>query len=431
MADTSFTLTPRQIADAYLDALVAHNPGVAADLGLNLDDDRQPDLSPAGFEAQAELARQALATLDALDPGYGDPAAAGFDAAEAACARLLRERLTARLAVHDAGDHLRSLNNIDCPLHQVRGIFDIMPTATDGDWAVIAGRLRNVAGALQGYRATLEEGVRRRLLSGPRQVKTVTGQLDSWIGEDGGDGVSWFADFVAAGPDSRRAELDAAAAQATAAVADFRDWLRDSYAPAAAGASDVAGRELYVRSARLLTGADLDLDEAYSWAWTEFYRLEQQQRELAERILPGATPLQVLEHLEKNGPSIEGVEGVRAWLQQIMDGAIEALDGTHFDLVGPLREVQAMIAPAGAAAAPYYSAPSLDFSRPGQTWLPTLGRESFPTWQLVSTWYHEGVPGHHLHLTQRMRCAEQLPATRPPSAASAPRSRAGRSTPSG
>ncbi|WP_034093767.1 DUF885 domain-containing protein [Streptacidiphilus albus] len=408
MADTTFTLTPRQIADAYLDALVAHNPGVAAELGLNLDDERQPDLSPAGFEAEAELARQALAALDALDPGYLDQEAAGFEAAEAACARLLRERLTAQLAVHDAGDHFRSLNNIECPLHLVRGIFDFMPTATDGDWAVVAGRLRNVAGALRGYRATLEEGVRRGLLSGPRQVVTVTGQLSSWIGEDDGEGGNWFAGFAASGPDGRRAELDSAAAQATAAVGEFRDWLRDTYAPAAAGAPDIAGRELYVRSARRQTGADLDLDEAYSWAWTEFNRLEEQQRALAEQVLPGATPLQALEHLEQNGPSVKGVEGVRVWLQQIMDGAIEALDGTHFDLAGPLREVQAMIAPAGAAAAPYYSAPSLDFSRPGQTWLPTLGRETFPTWQLVSTWYHEGVPGHHLHLTQRMRCAEQL-----------------------
>jgi uncharacterized protein (DUF885 family) len=62
--------------------------------------------------------------------------------------------------------------------------------------------------------------------------------------------------------------------------------------------------------------------------------------------------------------------------------------------------VEAMIAPAGSAAAPYYTRPSLDFSRPGRTWLPTLGRTRFPVWDLVSTWYHEGVPGHHLQLAQ-------------------------------
>ncbi|QMU79172.1 DUF885 domain-containing protein [Streptacidiphilus sp. PB12-B1b] len=401
MADTSTPLTPRQIADAYLDALAAHNPVVAAGLGINLDDDRQPDLSPAGFEAEAELARRALADLAAATGG-AEPA----DPAEAACARLLHERLTAELACHDAGDHLRSLNNISSPLHSVRSVFTIMATATDNDWSVIAGRLRNVPGAVEGYRQTLAEGVRRGLLSGPRQVETVIGQLGSWISEDGRTG--WFAEFAADGPEALRAELDAAADQAGAAAARFRDWLRDEYATAAADASDVAGRELYLRSARRLTGADLDLDEAYGWAWGEFARLEAEMRAEAQRVLPGADPMQAVEHLEQHGHRVGGAEGIRAWLQGIMDEAIAALDGVHFDLDGPLREVESMIAPEGSAAAPYYTEPSLDFSRTGRTWLPTLGREEFPTWQLVSTWYHEGVPGHHLHLTQRMRCADRL-----------------------
>jgi uncharacterized protein (DUF885 family) len=401
MADTTIPRTPRQIADAFLDALAAHNPVVATSLGLHLDDDRQQDLSPAGFEAEADLARAALADLAAATGGT-EPA----DPAEAACARLLQERLTAELACHDAGDHFRSLSNIASPLHSVRSVFTMMSTATDNDWSVIAGRLRNVPGALEGYQQTLAEGVRRGLLSGPRQVTTVIGQLGSWISEEGRTG--WFATFAADGPEAQRAELDAAAEQAGAAAARFRDWLRDEYAPAAAGASDTAGRELYLRSARRCTGADLDLDEAYSWAWGEFARLEEQMRVEAGRVLPGATPMQAVEHLEQHGHRIKGVEGIRSWLQGIMDEAIAALDGVHFDLDGPLREVEAMIAPEGSAAAPYYTEPSLDFTRSGRTWLPTLGREEFPTWQLVSTWYHEGVPGHHLHITQRMRCADQL-----------------------
>jgi uncharacterized protein (DUF885 family) len=70
--------------------------------------------------------------------------------------------------------------------------------------------------------------------------------------------------------------------------------------------------------------------------------------------------------------------------------------------------VEARIAPAGSAAAPYYTRPSLDFTRPGQTWLPTLGRTKFPMWDLYSTWYHEGVPGHHLQLAQWQYLATQL-----------------------
>jgi uncharacterized protein (DUF885 family) len=37
-----------------------------------------------------------------------------------------------------------------------------------------------------------------------------------------------------------------------------------------------------------------------------------------------------------------------------------------------------------------------------------MGRDRFPTWDLVSTWYHEGVPGHHLQLAQWVYSAPTL-----------------------
>jgi hypothetical protein len=91
-----------------------------------------------------------------------------------------------------------------------------------------------------------------------------------------------------------------------------------------------------------------------------------------------------------------------------MDDVIADLQGTHFDLADPLLAVEARIAPPGSAAAPYYTAPSKDFSRPGRTWLPTLGQTSFPLWNLISVWYHEGVPGHHMQLAQWRYLSDRL-----------------------
>ncbi|MDH6112025.1 uncharacterized protein (DUF885 family) [Kitasatospora sp. MAP12-15] len=392
MADE--TTTSRSIADGYLDQVVALDPLLATRLGVCPGDERQVDLSPEGFEARAGLARAALGALDAV-------AGAGADAD--GCGRLLRERLEAELAGHEAGDHLRQLRNIASPVQSVREIFTLMPTATEDDWATVAGRLRNVAGALGGYRTTLGEGMARGLLAAPRQAAAVAEQLEAWT-----SGAGWFADFTAGGPERLRPELEAAARQATAAVAGFRDWLRECYLPAAEGTADGVGRERYLRAARQLTGADLDLDEAYGWAWSEFHRMNAEMRAEAERVLPGAGPLAAMHHLDAHGHAVKGEEGIRAWLQQLMDEAIEALDGRHFDIAGPIRAVESCIAPPGSAAAPYYSSPSLDFSRPGRTYLPTLGREAFPTWQLVSTWYHEGVPGHHLQLAQWNLVADRL-----------------------
>ncbi|WP_269857274.1 DUF885 domain-containing protein [Streptomyces sp. RPT161] len=390
---------PRAIADAYVDALAELDPLTGLYLGLNPGDDRLPDFSPAGFDALADLSRRTLAELDAAEEAGGSR-----DEAERRCARLLRERLTAGLAVHDAGERLRWISNLSSPVHSVREAFTLMPTKTEADWTAVAGRLRNVPEALSGYRASLEAGLAQGLPGGPRQVATVIEQLTEWTGDE----RSWFAELVATGPQALRGELDTSAAKATAAVAELRDWLRDSYAPAVQGTADPVGRDRYALWVREWTGADLDLDEAYAWGWQEFHRIHDEMRAEAEKVLPDSTPREALAHLETAGEAVEGVEAVREWLQGLMDEAIAALDGTHFDLAEPVRKVEAMIAPPGSAAAPYYTSPALDFSRPGRTWLPTLGRERFPVYDLVSTWYHEGVPGHHLQLAQWVHVAPRL-----------------------
>ena len=396
-------MTPRRIADDYVGQVAALDPGIGAWLGVNPGDDRQPDLSPDGFEAKADLARAALTALDAAAPA-DDPAA---EPAEQACARLLRERLGAELQSHEAGEHYRALSNFASPVHQLRQNLTVMPTDTDEDWAAVAGRLRNIPASLDGFRATLGEGISRRLLAAPRQARIVVDQLTAWTGQDTG-GASWFAEFTAPAPEHLRSGLDSAAARATEAVAGFRDWLRDSYAPTAEGTPDAVGRERYLLCARNSTGADLDVDEAYAWAWSEFHRTVAEMRAEADRVLPGSTVLEAMRYLDQQGHAVKGVENIRDWLQQVMDEAIQSLDGRHFDITGPLRQVESRIAPTGSAAAPYYMGPSLDFSRPGRTYLPTLGREVFPTWQIVSTWYHEGVPGHHLQIASWTAAAGTL-----------------------
>ncbi|MFD8868607.1 DUF885 domain-containing protein [Streptomyces sp. NPDC059590] len=399
MSDTNDASLPRQVADAYVDALIELDPITGTYLGVPESARRLPDYSPAGREALASLART---TLDRLAEAETRP---GADSdSERRCARLLRERLTAELAVHEAHEQLRAVSNLHSPLHEVRGVFTVMPTETEDDWAAVAARLRAVPAALEGYRASLAEGLRRELPAGPRQVTTVVGQLGEWIGAEGG----WFADFASGGPDALRTELDGAAVEATAALAALRDWLRDVYGPAVQGAPDVVGRERYRTWARMWNGTDLDLDEAYAYGWSEYHRLHAEMRTEAEKILPGATPWEALRHLDEHGEAIEGVEETRVWLQGLMDQAIEALDGTHFDLAERVKRVESMIAPPGSAAAPYYTQPSVDFSRPGRTWLPTMGETRFPVYDLVSTWYHEGVPGHHLQLAQWAHVADRL-----------------------
>lgn len=389
--------TPRQIADEYVETMADLNPLVAAQLGIRPGDDSMPDMSPDHAETVADVQRRTLAALDAGPPADSVPTE------EARCARLLRERLTAQLAVHEAGEHLRAVSNIGSPMHSLRQIFQIMPTTSEEDWAVVARRLRNVPESAKSYHAALAEGAARGLYAGPSRVAAAIDQLAEWTAGDG-----WYASFVAEGPDALRAELDDAAAAATTSLAELRTWLVETYAPGVNGTPEAAGADRYAVTSRMWTGSDLDLEEAYEWGWAEYRRLEEEISTEASRVLPGASPQEAMRHLGEHGEAIEGVENVRVWLQQLMDTAISDLDGTHFDLAEPIKTVEVMIAPPGSAAAPYYTRPSLDFSRPGRTWLPTMGETRFPVWDLVSTWYHEGVPGHHLQLAQWTYVADSL-----------------------
>jgi uncharacterized protein (DUF885 family) len=334
------------------------------------------------------------------------PAARFVDDHDRRCARLLQERLEAELAVSEAGEHLRAAGNIGGPHQRVRKLFALMLTGTPDDWAVVAHRMARVPEAFDGWHAALTEGAQRGLHAAPRQLETVVAQLDEWLGGE----RSWWHGFVAAAPETSalRADLHRAADAAAEVTAVLRTWLAEQHLPAAAGTPDAVGEERYRLGARLATGADLDLQEAYAWGWEEFRRLDAELPVEADRVLPGADPLTAMAHLDEHGEAVEGVEKVRGWLQELMDRAVAELSGTHFAIEGPVRRVEAMIAPVGSAAAPYYTRPSLDFARPGRTWLPPQGASRFPVWNLVSTWYHEGVPGHHLQLARWVQLADRL-----------------------
>jgi uncharacterized protein (DUF885 family) len=398
----------RDVADSFVDQYADLDPLTATSLGLPKRQDELPDLSPAGQQARDDLYRATLATLADLEEkaqpaGFADPD-------ERRCARLLRERLQTRLAVSAASEHLRAMSNIFGPPQEARGSFLLMAARTTDDWAVIARRLARVPQALAQYRESLAEGARLGLYAAPRQVETVAGQFADWQATGGGRG--WFTDFAAGAPvdapASLRSDLAAASGAADAAVAGLRDWLLTAYLPGTAGTPDGVGEERYLVGAKRWNGAELDLAEVYEWGWSQYREISADLRLEVERVLPGATATEAMAHLDVHGEVVDGVDAVRDRLQQLMDEAMVSLAGTHFDLADPIKVVEARIAPPGSAAAPYYTGPSQDFSRPGRTWLPTLGRTSFPMWGLYSTWYHEGVPGHHLQIAQWRYLGRQL-----------------------
>ncbi len=390
-----------EIADDYVEHSAALDPVSATADGIAGHDHELTDYSPAGSETRTALAREALAALEAA-PATGDR--------DRIASEMMRERLDLAVSQNEHGEELRDLRVLGSPLQAIRQCFDLMSYETADDWAVAAERMTGVRDSLASFRAALEEGARRGFLAARRQALACALQAETWGGLDSGEPFfRALADrYSQSGDGALGATLHRAADDATAAYAEIAMWLRDSYAPVALE-RDAVGADRYALQARLFCGMELDLAETYEWGWEELYRIEHAMREVGERILPGAALNEVIEHIEADEHrAIEGVDRFQAWLQELIDRSIAELNGTHFDLAEPLRRCEAMIAPAGGSAAMYYTGPSEDFSRPGRTWYPTLGKTRFPLWREVSICYHEAVPGHHLQIAQVRYLAEEL-----------------------
>jgi len=375
----------------HVERAAAADPLTATYDGVGGHDGESSDLSPAGHAARADVVRDTLRRLAGLSPQ---------SPADLLAADHLRERLTATLAWHDAGEPLRELHPFAGHL-AVRGSVELLPQETEEQWAVLTRRLSGVPGMLAGWRESLDAGLRGADRVAVRQVAAAAEQLAVFAGErvDAPAHASLVDRVTAASPASPVvAELTAAARAAHAAYAETSSWLTREAAPRAAEADGV-GRDRWSVWSSLAMGARIDPQEAYAWGWEELHRLEDAMAVEADRVQAGAGVAEAAALLDRTDV-VTGAEAYRSWLQDQHDEAMVAVDGVHVDVDPRLRTVDVRLAPAGSAAAPYYTPPTEDLSRPGRTWWPTLGREVFPVWDEVTTVFHEGVPGHHLQFAQ-------------------------------
>jgi uncharacterized protein (DUF885 family) len=377
------------IAEAYVERAAELDPVAATEIGIAGYDDRMTDLSPAGFAARADLDR---ATVTAMD------AAVATDERERIAKAAMIERLGLQVERYDAGDVTSELNIIASQVQAVRMIFDLMPASGEEAQHNIAARLAAVPDAYAGLRRTYAEAARRGRVAAARQVTACARQCADWSAP----GTGFYAGLAGRIPatGALRAELDEAAAAASAATAELGQFLETELLPLAPQ-RDAAGRDRYARASRDFLGATIDLDEAYAWGWSEVIRLKAEMARVAGQIAPGGTLADAVTTLDAD-PSrrITGRENLRAWMQEFADHAITELNGTHFDIPEPALRIECMIAPTSSGGI-YYTGPSEDWTRPGRMWwaLPD-GLEEFSTWKEVTTIYHEGVPGHHLQIAQ-------------------------------
>jgi uncharacterized protein (DUF885 family) len=287
-------------------------------------------------------------------------------------------------------------------------VLDVMPTEGEQAVAAITGRLKDFPRALEQYRRTLLEGAADGRVSASKQLVAVAEQCDAWTDPARDDFFNGLAGRLNASG-ALAAELRRGAEAATAATAAFGAFLRDELAPLGRD-KEAAGPERYALASQYFLGAKVDLQETYLWGFAELDRLEREMRSVSAQIAGvGASVDEAVAVLDADpARTIPGKEAFRDWMQALSDRAIAELNGTHFDIEPPAQKLECCLTPTSDGGI-YYTGPSEDFARPGRMWWAVPeGQENFSTWREVTTVFHEGVPGHHLQVSQTLLRADTL-----------------------
>jgi uncharacterized protein (DUF885 family) len=382
-----------RLCDDYVTRSAALDPVAAGLDGIAEAFRAATDYSPDGFAAQAELIAATLAAL-------GETAVTS--PADRLATMFLRERLEAQLAWHQTGEPLRLLRAPIGLISTIRDSVDLLPRDGEDAWRNIAARLAAIPVMFASWRASLDAGLARGLPAARRQAVEAAVVAERYAGTHDALVAAYGAGLLAG-------DLAAAAAAAYAGYAELARYLREDYAPRATE-TDAVGAERYAVAARLSLGADIDLPEAYEWGWAELHRIQDEMAAEADKVSPGASFSEAAGLLDESA-YVSGADAYLAWLQDRHDRAIAELDGVLFDIEGPLRRIEVVLAPGSSSGAAYYTPPSEDLTRPGRTWWPTAGREptgKFRTWSELSTVFHEGVPGHHLQAGAAVTAGDTL-----------------------
>lgn len=390
-----------RIADAHFDAMVALSPIAATNYGVPGHDEDLDDFSPAGLQAASDVRRHTLSALGAASP---------VDDIDRVTLAAMKERLGLAEEIHAAGLQEMSLNVIASPVQDIRAIFDLMPQDSEAAWTTFATRLTKIPKAVEQYQDSLLAARARGNVAPRRQVAACIDQCAELTAADG------YFPRLLSGARSGDAPLDGDVRAALAAAADgaataYRSlgaFLRAELLDAAPG-SDACGRQRYALLSRDFVGATVDLEETYRWGQEQVASIDAQMREVAEQIRPGASTKEAIAILDADPAYLlDGKDALKAWMQGKADEVIADLADVHFDIPGPVRRIECLIAPTETGGI-YYTGPSDDFSRPGRMWWSVpKGIDQFGTWKELTTVYHEGVPGHHLQVAQTVFRSELL-----------------------
>ena len=403
----------KQLADEYVGAYFEQFPEEALMSGAP--DDNPSQLSDPSLDSRARWQirqQELLARLDQIDTSQiRDPAAritAGF----------LRNRL----------ESARDMNV--CRME----LWDVSPTWTGwlAKFTELAGKLRTdtvqqradalsrlsqVPDYIDSEVANLKEGVELGYTAAGNSVRAVLELLDAFLALDAEE-----TPFAIAARDQdleyqqkiSRLVVDGI----MPAIARYRDYLKNDYAPKARTAIGVDanpdGVTCYRAAVRYWATVDLGADDIHRIGLEQMDRVMAEMSDIGARSFGESDPLTLL-RLVKTDPKylFSSRREMVAYAEAALARARAALPGwfAHIPrapvVVEPYPAFQEKSAPLGQAAPA-----SADGSQPGKYLINTYRAEKQSKAGLEATTFHEAYPGHHMQVTIAQERTDLHPVSR-------------------
>jgi uncharacterized protein (DUF885 family) len=385
------------LADDYYDHLLRSMPTWAHMVGEYRYADRYEEVGREAEERLAAQARELAARADAIP-------ADGLDE---------QDRLTRAMVVWDATSRAELL---DCRTAEL-GADPVFGPQADlrvripklglPDPAVAEAMVAKLGAVAEHFRDLAErhrEGVSAGRTPAEFAVTQTVAQLDAWLSTPLADDPM-LAIAATPAPVDRDELLGRLAtvvqSDVRPALALYREVLREEVAPRARADARCGlawlpdGEETYARLVRHHTTVDLTAEQIHELGLRQVEALAGEYRALGPSAL-GTSDLDSVLTALRTDPGLHhtSADDVVTASRAALEKAGEAVDGWF----GLLPRVGCEVEPTTSGAIAYYFAPPKDRSRGGVFFMNVSEPEGWGRYEVESTSYHEGIPGHHLQV---------------------------------
>ena len=403
----------RQLADEYWDYLMETQPSEAHMLGDYRYMDRVEDASRAGEDAKIERLREFASKAEAFDP----TTLSSDD-------NVTRDTLIYECATSAAIDELRQAEFGVDPIFGTQVVFQIaipqMSVETPEHAEMMLVKYSAVARMVDQQTERLREGVASGRVNAEFAVNATVAQIDAMlespIEEDAFLQAQMPADYS---DEDIVAWRERAAAIITEeirpAFARYRDVVRDEVGPMARPNERAGlwalddGDELYARLLERYTTLDLTAQDIHDIGLQQIARLADEYREIAGPILETTDLSEIFAALRED-PDLHHTTGAGVVAQS--EEAFAAAKAEMGDWFGKLPQSDCFVQETQHGPVAFYYPPAEDGSREGTFFMNTTDPTSWGTFEVQSTAFHEGIPGHHLQIAIAQELGDAMPAFR-------------------